>query len=92
VASKAQLRPGKYSDFLLYIPATGVCDITRSVPTAFELWLRTTYGPEREMRNEKALFYQREMGYSPAKAIIMACKDLAEEHPRGLRPKEGVSI
>ena len=96
VVANACMEPGRYSDFVLYIPAFGICEIVRSVQTGFEYWIRTTSNtteaPERDYRQRKVLGYQRDHGMSLAQATIMAAQECAKEYPRGMRAAKRVEI
>ena len=92
VIAKAGMVPGRYSDFVLYVPAAGILEIQRSVMTPFEYWLSTTDPTERDFRRDKILKFTREYQYPLAEATILAAKECAEEFPRGKRVTEKVEI
>lgn len=92
VASQARMEPGKYSDFLLYISATGTCEIVRSIQTSWEYWFKTSSADERTMRLNAIGKYTRDHGKTLAEATVLACQELSEKYPRGLRAANIVEI
>jgi hypothetical protein len=92
VASQARMEPGKYSDFLLYIPASGTCEIVRSIQSSWEYWLKSSSADERVMRGDTIAKYQREHNKTLAEATVLACQELSEKYPRGLKAANIVEI
>jgi hypothetical protein len=92
VASRAGMNPGRYSDFMLYVPETEQCEITRSVQTPFEYWQRTTHPEERPFRQKLVDKYMVKHGKRPAEAMVLAIKEAAQLYPRGLRGSSEVAI
>jgi hypothetical protein len=92
IASQARMEPGKYADFLLYISATNTCEIVRSIQTSWEYWFKTSSADERSMRLASISKFQRDFGKSLAEATVLACQELSEKYPRGLRAATIVEI